>query len=442
MFSRNRLAASLLVIVCAGLAAFPGAPTGVMSLFAQPRPVATPSGTDATNVARRASPAESPSELPAESPSELPSESPSEFSFEAPSVSSPASPLTLAPLADTTFWRMVTELSEPDGWFRSENFVSNEMAWQYVIAPVRAVVPSGRAYLGVGPEQNFTYLATLEPSIAFIVDIRRQNLALHLWYKALFELAETRAEFLSLLFARPRPSDLDTTSSAAELLDAFERRIADSTLFRETWRRVERQLTVTHGFALSASDRALMQRVDTAFAMAGPAIHYSFEPGMGGLPSRARSMPTFSALMRQDDGAGTNRSFLGSEGAYRAVRDMQRRNHVVPVTGDFAGAHALPAVGAWLRAHGQRVGTFYLSNVEQYLFQDNTVWPRFYANVGQLPIDSTSTFIRSVTNRWTRGDTPGPLMSQLIASMPATLAAFRNGRVQWYGDVIAIGRPD
>ncbi len=345
-------------------------------------------------------------------------------------------------LADTTFWRLVSELSEQAGWFRSENFVSNETEWQRVIAPVQTVVPAGRAYLGVGPEQNFTYLATLDPSIAFIVDIRRQNLALHLLYKAYFELAETRAEFLSLLFARPRPTGLDTLTSAEALLDAFERTVPDSTLFRETWRRVDAHLTMTHGFALDAGDRALMRRVDTAFVMAGPAIDYSFVPGMGGFSSRLRSMPTFSALMRQDDGAGLNRSFLGSEAAYRRVRSLQLRNLVVPVTGDFAGAHALQAVGRWLREHDSTVGTFYLSNVEQYLFQDNNIWPRFYGNVGALPLDSTSTFIRSVTNRWLRNVYPAPLMTQLIAPMERTISEFRAGRVQWYGDVIAIERPD
>lgn len=347
-----------------------------------------------------------------------------------------------AQLADTMFWRLVNQLSEPAGWFRSENFVSNETTWQHVIAPLRAIVPRGHAYLGVGPEQNFTYLASLEPSIAFIVDIRRQNLALHLLYKSYFELAETRADFLSLLFARPRPAGLDTSSSADALLDAYERVAMDSALLASTWSRVHSHLTQTHGFTIAAEDWALMRRVDSSFAIAGPGINYSFvlEFGPSSMMS-ARGMPTYSTLLRQDDGAGSNRSFLGSEKAYRAVRSMQQRNLIVPVTGDFAGSHALQSVGAWLRQYNTRVGTFYLSNVEQYLFQDNNTWPKFYTNVATLPLDSTSTFIRSVTNRWGRGS-GGPLMSQLIAPMQGTIEAYRTGRVQWYGDVLSIVWPD
>ena len=350
-----------------------------------------------------------------------------------------------ARLADSTFWRLVTEFSEPAGFFRSENFVSNETEWQRVITPLRAVVPAGRAYLGVGPEQNFTYLAAFEPSIAFIVDIRRQNLALHLLYKACFELSETRADFLSLLFARPRPPGLDTASSAEALLTAFEAVRADSALMRGNRARVLAHLTRTHGFPIADDDLALIRRVDTAFAVAGPGINYSFVPEWGGVASGfgLRSMPSFGTLMRQDDGTGRNAGFLGSEGAYRAVRRLQLANLVVPVTGDFAGPQALRAVGAWLRAHEVTVGTFYLSNVEQYLFQDNDVWPRFYENVATLPLDSASTFIRSVTNRWSGSRANGgPLMSQQLAPMLGTVEAVRSGRVQWYGDVITIERPE
>lgn len=350
-----------------------------------------------------------------------------------------------AELADSTFWRLVTELSEPAGWFRSENYVSNETAWQYVIAPLRSVVPAGHAYIGVGPEQNFTYIAALEPDIAFIVDIRRQNLALHLYYKALFELAPSRAAFLSRLFARALPAGLDSTSSADALLNAFEDAAMDSVRHVATIADVVAHLTAHHGFAVGDDDLQLLQRVAWAFAMAGPQINYSYIPEYGPNAVIARGMPSFSTLMRQDDGAGVNRSFLGSEAVYRAVRGMHKRNLIVPVTGDFAGGHALAAVGDWLRAHEAIVGTFYLSNVEQYLFQDNDTWPRFYANVATLPLDASSTFIRSISNRWGRGmvsrGANSPLMSQLIGPMQATVEAFRGGTLLWYGDVIAMTRP-
>src|ERR1700681_220485 len=92
-------------------------------------------------------------------------------------------------ITDETFWRIVTEFSEPDGHFLSDNFASNESAYQQVIPDLNKAVEPGGVYLGVGPEQNFTYLVALRPQVAFIVDIRRQNLLEHLLYKALIELS-------------------------------------------------------------------------------------------------------------------------------------------------------------------------------------------------------------------------------------------------------------
>ncbi len=346
-----------------------------------------------------------------------------------------------AALSDSAYWRLINELSEPSGWFRSENLVSNEVQWQHVIAPLLGIVPHGNAYLGVGPEQNFTYIAALEPSVAFIVDVRRQNLALHLWYKGLFELAETRADFLSMLFARPRPIGLDTSASADRLLDAYATVRRDSTLFARTWQRVQSHLVQNNSFAIAPDDIALMRRVDSSFAIAGPDITYSFVLEYDQSLYGSRRMPSYNTLLRQDDGNGTNRSFLGSEAAYRAVRRMQLRNLIIPVTGDFAGTHALQAVARWLHKHHAIVGTFYLSNVEQYLFQDNDVWPRFYTNVSALPLDSASMFVRSVTNRWSPSYGQGALMSQLVAPMQTTVREFESGRVLWYGDVIEMSLP-
>ncbi|MEO6879287.1 MAG: hypothetical protein ABI205_12460, partial [Gemmatimonadaceae bacterium] len=118
-----------------------------------------------------------------------------------------------AKLDDSTFWKLVGDLSEPGGFFRSNNFVGNETTLQWVIPRLQRAATSDGAYLGVGPDQNFTYLIALKPKIAFIVDIRRQNLLTLLMYKALIEPAPDRAEFVSRLFSRRRPLGLDSTST-------------------------------------------------------------------------------------------------------------------------------------------------------------------------------------------------------------------------------------
>src|SRR3954470_17748507 len=75
-------------------------------------------------------------------------------------------------LDDRTFWTLVTEFSEPGGTFRSDNLVSNELSYDHVIPSLQPRLQPMSAYVGVGPDQNFTYIAAFKPPISFIVDIR------------------------------------------------------------------------------------------------------------------------------------------------------------------------------------------------------------------------------------------------------------------------------
>jgi hypothetical protein len=120
-------------------------------------------------------------------------------------------------ISDQAYWKMIVGMSEPDGQFRFENFLSNELQYQYVIPGLKSGTRSGGVYLGVGPEQNFTYIAAIRPKIAFITDIRRQNMLELMMYRAIFELSGDRADFLSMLFSAspPRRSERQFIPGAA-----------------------------------------------------------------------------------------------------------------------------------------------------------------------------------------------------------------------------------
>lgn len=109
-------------------------------------------------------------------------------------------------ISDKDFWRMIVELSEPEGSYPYENFVSNELQVQDVIPALKVTTKPGGVYIGVGPEQNFTYAAVLQSKLAFVIDIRRQIMLELLMYKALFELSPDRADFVGRLFSRVRPA--------------------------------------------------------------------------------------------------------------------------------------------------------------------------------------------------------------------------------------------
>ena len=111
-------------------------------------------------------------------------------------------------------------------------------------------------------------------------------------------------------------------------------------------------------------------------------------------------MPTYQELMIATDETGTQTSYLANEATFRYLKSLQAKNLIVPVVGDFAGPKAIRAIGNYVRERHATVSTFYVSNVEQYLFDDPDNWKRFYENVGTLPLDSNSTFIRSLGGRF------------------------------------------
>jgi hypothetical protein len=346
-------------------------------------------------------------------------------------------------LDDAAFWSLVTDFSEPGGYFRSDNLVSNETTFQHVIPTLQRQNDPASAYVGVGPDQNFTYVVALKPRIAFIVDVRRQNMLLHLMYKALIEMSPTRAEFLSKLFSRPQPANLAQSMSARALFGAFENVQADAGTFEQNLRDVTRRLTRQHRFALSSDDLRAIDYVYRSFFGAGPDIRYSFGRGPGWLP-----FPSYRDLMVETDAQGIPRSYLASEENYQTLREMELRNLIVPVVGDFGGPKALRAVGAFLRARNGTVTAFYTSNVEQYLFRGDD-WQRFYTNVGTLPVDERSTFIRSFFNNVGIRSFqfqaapypppgPGPRSQTLLNPMLDLLAAYQAGKIQSYRDVIEL----
>ncbi len=336
-------------------------------------------------------------------------------------------------LTDDAFWKVVTGFSEEGGYFRFENFLSNELGFQTVIPALKEIAKPGGVYLGVGPEQNFTYISALQPKIAFIFDIRRQNMIEHLMYKAIFELSSDRADFLSRLVARKRPASLSADVSPDVLFAGYEALQHDARWAEENLSAIK-QVLRNHKFVLSKEDFDTIDYVYKVFVESGPDLDYNVG-GFGG----GGGSPTYGQLMTAADKAGHNWSYLATEANYRTMRDMELRNLIIPLVGDFAGPKAIRAVAEYLVDHDAKVTAFYLSNVEQYLFQDSTHWRRFYRNVAALPLDPASTFIRSVNvGAYGRIGGYGMRFQSLISSMPDAVKAFDEGRIRYYNDVIRL----
>jgi hypothetical protein len=330
-------------------------------------------------------------------------------------------------LSDAEFWKLVSDISEPGGFFRiTDNFTSNEPEVGRVFTTLRESGVAGGVYLGVGPEQNLTYIAAIRPAMAFVVDIRRQAVMQHMMFKAVFELAKDRADFIALLFSKPRPADLDATTPIQRIWNAYAAVPTDGELAAKNAIRIVNQLTGTHHFTFTAAESAQLESVRAAFVLFGPDISTRGGGRVGGNGSGG-TFADLTGWAYDDD--GEPQSFLSTEDNFRFVKSLHEKNLLLPVSGDFGGPKAIRAIGAYLQKQGAVVSAFYLSNVEQYLFQDGKA-RAFYDSVATLPLNDASVFIR-----------PYSLRRESWAAAPlCPIAGFirevRGGRIRSNGDAL------
>jgi hypothetical protein len=338
-------------------------------------------------------------------------------------------------ISDSAFAALSALLSEEGGYFDTDNLISNESAYLQVISALRDGNVGGGAYVGVGPGQNFSYIAQVRPRIAFIVDIRRDNLLQHLMYKALFEASPDRLSFLGLLLGRDisqEQIDAAQDGSIEELIsvvDAAPR--TESSVSTSVQTVIEG--VIGSGIPLSADDLATIERFHREFIGAGFALRFH---SYGRAPQSY--YPTFRRLLLEVDLEGQRRNYLASEDAYGFLRGLEERNLVVPVVGNLAGPNAIRAIGNWLTETNLEVSAFYTSNVEFYLWQEGS-FGAFVGNLSQLPRGRSSVIIRSYFGGGFRrrpGMVAGYANAQMVQSMDDFLEEWEDGRYLTYLDLV------
>lgn len=346
--------------------------------------------------------------------------------------------VTLASVAraDTAFARTIERLSEPGGYFDSDNLISNEASYLHVLGRLREIGTTGGAYIGVGPDQNFTYIAHVRPRIAYIIDIRRDNLLHHLLYKALFTHARNRVEFLALLTGRAAPADAAGWDgrSIEEIIAWIDGQRPDAERHRATVAQLRTTIR-DFGLPLGDDDFGTIENIHAAFHQAGLDLRFT-SYGRGPRPY----YPTLRQLLLETDREGRHGSYLAEEEHYRFVRSLHQSDRIIPVVGDLAGPHALRAIGEDIRRRGEILSAFYTSNVEYYLMADGK-FEQYFDNVLSLPRDPQSVIIRSYFNRGYPHpqSLPGYYSTQLIETLDAMLRAHEVGALRTYFDLVNRG---
>ena len=327
------------------------------------------------------------------------------------------------PQRTSPFAAQIASLSEAPGYFDTDNLISNERSYLRVLPELQRRQIRGGAYLGVGPDQNFSYIAEVRPAIAFIVDVRRDNMLLHLLFKALFAQSRTRVEYLAGLTGRPVPADIEAWRTAP-----IERLIAHIDASAGVPARIDDALARI-GVPLSAEDRATIDRFHRRFVTDGLSLRFQST----GRPPQSYN-PTFRDLLRETDSAGRQANYLANEDAFQFVKGLQARDLIIPVTGDLSGPSAIAAIARLLDTRGERLSAIYVSNVEFYLFGAGT-FPRFMANLGRIPRAPTSVLIRSVFGRFAAPARAGDASTSYVQSVDELLQQYATGRIRGYADI-------
>ncbi len=331
------------------------------------------------------------------------------------------------------FATLVETLSEAEGYFDTDNFISNEAGYLKILPLFGRLGLRGGVYLGVGPDQNFSYIAEIRPQLAIIVDIRRENLLLHLYFKALFTLSPNRVEFLQRLFAR----NLGVARSEAagigiaRLMDRLETAPRDDGFALSNMREVERVIR-RWPLDLSADDLRTIEYIARAFVEGGPDLRFrSF--------NRAPRpwYPTYGELILETDSAGRCANYLASERRYRVVRTLQLENRVIPVVADLGGSQAMSRIARLLQDRQLEVSCFYVSNVEFYLF-DRDRWRSYVRNMRSLPWKPNAVLVRTFSEGWRPHPAriPGYYMTTILQRAAAFFANESSGRDLTYWDLI------
>jgi hypothetical protein len=336
-------------------------------------------------------------------------------------------------LTDSAFAALVARFSEQGGFFDTDNLISNEDSYLIPVSTLHRHRVSGGAYVGVGPEQNFSYIAAIRPNVAFIVDIRRDNLLEHLLFKAIFAESRGRADYLSLLFGRTPPADTAGWSARAidSLIAAIERARPDSAASARIRTRIIARARAGR-VPLSAADIATITRFHSIFIQAGPRLRFNT---FGRAPQPY--YPDYRRLATERDRDGNQAGFLASEALFQVMKSLEDRNLVIPVVGDFGGPRALTGIASWLRENNELLSAFYTSNVEQYLFRDGG-FADFAASVARFPLAPNAVFIRScfVCANGHPSAAPGYHAVPIVQRLAGFVELHAAGRLTSYGTLL------
>lgn len=315
--------------------------------------------------------------------------------------------------------------------------VSNETDYQRILPLLNMTVSPNGIYIGVGADQNFTFMATTHPSFSFIIDYHPENQYLHHLFKTCFELAPTRQAYLSILFSKPLTPEIKNNQavSLSELVTYFDGVESADDLFDQNGPLIRASL---NRFKPTLPDEAL----DTIDRMRGLfRLHHSgLKTRLDTATWQGRPYPAYRDCLLAVDNEGRNWHFLNSNDRYARIKKMQEQNRIIPVVGDWSGEKTLRELASFTEKRGKTVSVLYVSNVEEFLFREGR-FEAYMENIERLPVDANSLIVRSVYDQTDRKhplNRAEHLFTTVVQSLERFISLFRKGCYPDYWNVATL----
>ncbi len=322
------------------------------------------------------------------------------------------------PGENTPYKALIDRLSEPPaGPSSADNLITNEDSIASVLDRL-GEVPAGHAYLGVGPDQNFSLIAAARPSTALILDYRTKNRNLHLLHKSLVEASVDRSAYLGRLWARSPVIDPAARADAGRLMAAFAAAPMRPEMLAEAQEMVRRSLE-EKGFR-AEGDLAEIRKIQARLAGPGPEGRFL----------ALKMYPAIGRLIAMKTRSGHPGHWLADDALFDTVRGLHRSGAILPVVADWAGTQAMPNIAAYLSGLRVKVGCVYVSDVEFFLLRAG-VFDRYVANLARLPIADDAVIVRTSTREIDHPERlAGNSSTTIVRGLKAFLEAARSGGIR------------
>ncbi len=328
---------------------------------------------------------------------------------------------------DNNFSNIIKQLDDPPtGPSSADNLMTNEDSIASIVDQISKEVPKGQVYLGVGPDQNYSLMAQVEPSYGFILDYRKKNQLLHLFQKALVEISADQQTYLENFWGRNFPELPLGLNDLENRLKTIAHQPVNESLLQSTKEKVRK--TISKWNLLNEQEFQEIATIQSRLAGPGPDARFL----------ALKMYPTLGSLITMPSRSGQPSHWLGSEPSYACIRRLHVSSRILPIVGDWAATGSIRRLSGYLKSNQLQVGCIYMSDVEFFLLRGG-LFQKYIEKLAELPLHPDSRIIRTSTREIRHPERiPGRSSTTIVRPLRRFLEIAKAGKIKVWDDLFGV----